>query len=179
MLRDLIGDGTMVDMKLSAASPITAAFLMVGFSVACQAPAAVDGVFSGEDFSLRCDSPLATGDDSGRDRVVVLSETTSETLSTVNVRLRNVAQLPLETEVDLGSDDDGLPSVQVVVGALIVETRADGVEVLSPADPVRAGSVTGALTLQSNTAEGVAGSFRADLDDGGYVEGFFDATMTR
>lgn len=166
-------------MKLLPRIQIAAAAVLAAASVACQAPGAVDGVFGGEDFALRCESPLSTSDASGRDSVVVLSEATTETLSTVNVRLRNVNELPLGEAVAVGSDDEGLPSIQVVVGALVVETRADGVEILSAADPVRASSVAGELTLESRSDEGVAGSFRANLDDGGFVEGFFDASATR
>ncbi|MCC7109981.1 MAG: hypothetical protein IT382_11875 [Deltaproteobacteria bacterium] len=166
-------------MKLLPRIQIAAAVLMAGASVACQAPGAVDGVFGGEDFALRCESPLATSDASGRDSVVVLSESTPETLSTVNVRLRGVAELPLGQAVSLGLDDEALATIQVVVGALVVETRADGGEILSAADPTRAASVGGTLTLESRSAEGVAGSFHATLDDGGFVEGFFDASATR
>lgn len=166
-------------MKLLRRLQITAAVLLVGASAACQAPGSVSGVFSGEDFALRCESPLATSDASGRDSVVVLSETSTETLSTVNIRLRNVGELPIGLTTEIGADDEGLPSIQVVVGALIVDTRSDGVEVLSAADPVRASSVAGSLTLESRTDVGVAGSFRANLDDGGFVEGFFDATNTQ
>ena len=166
-------------MNARGSLPITvAAFLAVG-SIACQAPASVNGVFGGQDFSLRCESPLAASDASGRDSVVVLSEASSETLSTVNVRLRGVNDLALETPIQVGADDAGQPSIQVVVGALVVETRADGVEILSAADPRRAYSVDGTLTLQTRDADGVAGSFSAELDDGGFVEGFFAATNTR
>ncbi len=166
-------------MNARGSLPITvAAFLAVG-SVACQAPASVSGVFGGEDFALRCESPLAASDASGRDSVVVLSEATSETLSTVNVRLHGVHELALDVPVAVGTDDEGKPSIQVVVGALVVETRADGVEILSAADPRRASSVDGTLTLQSRDEDGVAGTFSAELDDGGFVEGFFAATTTR
>jgi hypothetical protein len=166
-------------MRSARHLPIAAAVLMVGSTIACQAPGSVDGVFGGAEFSLRCERPLATSDASGRDKVVVLSQADPETLRTVNLRLRGVADLTLGKAQAIGTDEEGLPSVQVVVGDLVVDTRADGVEVLSPADPTRASSVTGTLTLQSRTADSVAGSFRADLDDGGYVEGFFDAAMTQ
>lgn len=158
---------------------IAAAAVLAAGSIGCQAPGAVSGVFGGEEFALRCETPLATSDASGRDSVVVLSEATTETLSTVNIRLYGVNELALDTPVHVGAADQGLPSIQVVVGALVVEQRADGVEVLSAADPVRAASVDGTLTLESRDDVGVAGTFRAELDDGGFVEGFFDASTAR
>ncbi len=168
----------MTDMTNRGALPITfAAFLAAG-SIACQAPASVDGVFAGEDFSLRCESPLAASDASGRDSVVVLSEAAHETLSTVNVRLRGVAELPLGEAVAVGAVDEGVSTVQVVVGTLVVEKRADGVEILSAADPRRASSVAGTVMLETRDADGVAGTFSAELDDGGFVEGFFAATAS-
>ncbi|MCC7072685.1 MAG: hypothetical protein IT383_15255 [Deltaproteobacteria bacterium] len=166
-------------MTLRGALPITIAAFLTAGSIACQAPASVDGVFAGQDFSLRCESPLAASDASGRDSVVVLSEATSETLSTVNVRLRRAAELPIGKPVSVGTDEEGHSTVQVVVGALVVETRADGVEILSAADPTRASSVAGTLTIESRDDDGVAGSFAAELDDGGFVEGFFAAANTR
>lgn len=178
-LRDPIGVLTMTDMTSRGALPITVAAFLAAGSIACQAPASVDGVFGGEDFSLRCESPLAASDASGRDSVVVLSEATSETLSTVNVRLRHIADMPLGKPVSVGTEEEGHSTVQVVVGALVVEERADGVEILSAADPRRAASLTGTLTLETRDADGVAGSFSAELDDGGFVEGFFAATTTR
>jgi len=178
-LRDPIRILTMTDMNARGLQPITVAALLAAGAIGCQAPGSVSGVFGGEEFSLHCESPLAAADASGRDSVVVLSEATNETLSTVNVRLRGVGELPLGEPVAVGSDDDGAPSVQVVVGELVVETRADGVEILSAADPQRAASVGGTLTLESRDATGVAGSFSAELDDGGFVEGFFAAEATR
>lgn len=178
-LRDPIRILTMTDMNARGLLPITVAAFLGAGAIGCQAPGSVSGVFGGHEFSLRCESPLATSDASGRDSVVVLSEATRETLSTVNVRLRGVADLPIGEPASIGADDEGLPSVQVVVGDLVVETRADGVEILSAADPRRAASVGGTLTLESRDADGVAGSFSAELDDGGFVEGFFAASNTR
>lgn len=178
-LRDQIRILTMTDMNARRLQPITVAALLAAGTVGCQAPGSVSGVFGGEEFSLRCESPLAASDASGRDSVVVLSEATSETLSTVNVRLRGAAGLPIGEPVAVGTDDEGLPTVQVVVGDLVVETRSDGVEILSAADPQRATSVGGTLTVESRDQDGVAGSFSAELDDGGFVEGFFAAAATR
>lgn len=169
----------MTDMNARGLLPITVAAFLGAGAIGCQAPASVNGVFGGQDFSLTCESPLAASDASGRDSVVVLSEATSETLSTVNVRLRGIADLPIGAPSPIGADDEGLPSVQVVVGELVVETRADGAEILSAADPRRAASLAGTLTLETRDADGVAGSFSAELDDGGFVEGFFAAAATR
>lgn len=150
---------------------------------ACAAPASVEGVFSGDGFRLDCETPLAKPTASGRDMLVVLAETDGETLRTVSVRLPRTADLPLGEPLAVGSGDgdDPRPSVDVVVGDLVVDTRSDGVQILSSENAVRAASAGGSLTLDERTGASadapaeLAGSFRVDLDDGGYLEGTFVA----
>jgi hypothetical protein len=146
---------------------------------ACAAPASVEGVFSGDGFELHCDSPLSKVNESGRDRVVVMSDHDTETLRAVNVNLKHVAELPLGQliEVGTGARDDERPVVDVVVGKLVIDTRDDGVEILSSEDPTQATSVAGSLTIDERDDDVIAGSFHVDLDDGGYLEGSFVAPV--
>jgi hypothetical protein len=152
--------------------------ILASLSAACAAPGSVEGVFSDAEFRLECEKPLSKATASGRDKIVVLAEFDTETLRTVSIGLPHFAELPVGEELAVGSGapDDQRPSVDVVVGALHVDTRSDGVEVLSPSDPVRAASLAGSLTLDEKDDELVAGSFQVDLDDGGFLEGTFVVT---
>lgn len=142
---------------------------------ACAAPASVEGVFAGDGFRLDCETPLAKQNASKRDIVVVLSDHDDVTLRTVNVELPNVGALPLGQPLEVGTGAGDQPSVDVIVGDLVVETRSDGVEVLSSVNPVRAVSVGGSVTIESRADGVITGSFRVDLDDGGFLEGGFAA----
>jgi hypothetical protein len=165
----------MMDVRMtSALRPMIAAVAVLG-AVACSAPASVDGVVRGDGFSLRCTSPLTKPTASGRDRVVVLAAHDSETLRSVNLHLKDVAGLPLNTPLTVGSAESPLPSVEAVVGDLVVETREDGVQLLSSDNNRSAASTSGTLTLTELDDAGVAGTFHVDLDDGGYLEGEFTA----
>jgi hypothetical protein len=148
-------------------------------AVGCGSPASVEGVFSARDFRLDCDVPLAKSTASGRDMIIVLSEHDRETLSTVNISLPGLMALPEGVEIEVGASvDEPRPMIDVVVGDLLVETRADGVEILSPVNARRASSVGGHIILESRSADGVVGRFRVDLDDGGYLEGSFVAAAS-
>lgn len=110
--------------------------------------------------------------------VVVLSQIDTETLSTISVTLPGFSALVLaETvEVGTGSYRDLRPSLKVAVGALLVETRPDGAQIISSTDAVVAASVGGTFTLDGASDDEIAGTFDVDLDDGGYLAGSFVAT---
>lgn len=154
--------------------------VMVAIGLAgCAAPATVEGVFSGDSFRLESSTPLTKPTASGRDMIVVLSQVDSETLRTVSLTIPKFADVPLGEPLDVGTGayGDDRPSLEVAVGDLLVETRDDGVEIISATDAVVAGTTGGTLTLDDRGADGsLAGSFTVDLDDGGYVEGTFVAT---
>lgn len=166
---------------MNATSRLMAVCASLGLA-ACAAPASVEGVFSGDGFRLDCETPLAKPTASGRDMLVVLAETDGETLRTVSVRLPRTAELSHGEPLAVGNGgDDARPSVDVVVGDLVVDTRSDGVQILSSENAVRAASAGGTLTLDERTGASadapaeLAGSFHVDLDDGGYLEGTFVA----
>ncbi len=165
---------TIKSMK-SAFAWVFALGIVAVASIGCAVPASVDGVVQGDGFSLRCTSPLSKPNASGRDTVVVLAEQDSETLRTVTVTLHAVADMPLGTPVAVGTGDDGLSSVQVAYGDKVVETRKDGVELVSSVNNVFSGSVGGTVILDERTPDEISGHFRVDLDDGGYLEGVFTA----
>ena len=145
--------------------------LTCGFAVAagaCEAPAMVEGIFAHERFRLESEE---------RDMLVVLSQVDGETLSTISLMLPDFVSLPLGAAVAVGTGaaTDPRPSLEVAVGALLVETRADGVEVLSSTDATIAVTVGGAFTLEDASEGQITAAFRVDLDDGGYLAGSFTA----
>lgn len=155
---------------------LLATLALMPISIACGAPGMADGVFSHADFSLRSDDPLAQVGGSQRDMLVVMAETENETLRTVAVGLNRFLSLPRGTPAEAGTGEPGdlRPFVEVTVGALIVEERNDGVQLISSVDPVRATSVAGTVTLEELEPE-VSGTFAVDLDDGGHLVGSFVA----
>jgi hypothetical protein len=157
-----------------------AAFLvattMVGASIGCSAPASVNGVVRGDGFTLTCDNPLTKPVAAGRDRVVVLAEQDAETLRTVQLTFPSANSLPLNAPIVVGPDGGTQPSLDVMVGKLDVETRSDGVQIISSDNPTTSTSTRGTVTLTELDDAGAAGHFRVNLDDGGYVEGDFTAT---
>jgi hypothetical protein len=185
-LRDPFAASTLVDMKRALtmakagrAVAAAGAMLLAALATACAAPATVEGVFGGDSFRLESTTPLTKPTASGRDMVVVLSQVESETLRTVTLVLPHVASLPLGKPLDVGTGayGDERPSLEVAVGDLLVETRADGVEIISATDAVIAATTGGTFTLDDRSAEGdIAGTFDVELDDGGYLQGTFVAT---
>jgi len=169
-LRDHLSVFTLVLVKVVALA-------LVLLSSACSAPGAVEGVFGGEDFTLQCATPLSKTFASGRDSVVVLSEYDSETLRTVNLQIPRFGELPVGEAVEVGGGDtgDARPWVDVVVGELVVDTRSDGVEIISSENAKRAWSVGGTLILEDRTNDALAGTFAVELDDGGFLDGTFVA----
>jgi hypothetical protein len=140
----------------------------------CAAPGWADGIFGETDFELRSQDPLAQAGGSERDMLVVMAEIDGETLRTVSIGLNRFQTLPHGEPVDAGdgSPGDARPFVDVTVGELVREDRGDGVEIISSDNATRAASTGGSVTLDELGAQ-VAGSFRVDLDDGGYLEGSF------
>lgn len=156
-----------------------AALALLGLVSACGAPATVEGVFANDTFRLESESPLTKPTASGRDMVVVLSQVDSETLRTVTLVLPQIKELPLGEVLDAGTGayGDDRPSLEVAQGDLLVETRPDGVDIISSTNNVFAHATAGTFTLDERNVDGsLAGSFSIDLDDGGFLEGSFVAT---
>ena len=110
--------------------------------------------------------------------VIVLAQSDDETLSTIGIVVPAFASLApgAPVTVGAGANGDPRPSLKVAVGALLVETRADGAELISSTDAIGAATVGGTFTLEGVSETEIAGSFTVALDDGGYLEGAFVAT---
>jgi hypothetical protein len=141
---------------------------------ACAVPAEVEGIVSGEEFLVRDPRPASKATAEGRDAYLVLSENDGATMRVVTVRMPDVAAMPLHEDVAVGARDDGsgLSHVEVAHGALLVETRSDGAQILSQKDPQFAMSTAGTIRLDER-GEDLSGAFHVDLDDGGYLDGVF------
>lgn len=166
-------------MHIMQAAKGMVALAVLAIASACGAPATVEGVFASDTFRLESQSPLTKPTASGRDMVVVLSQVDSETLRTVTLVLPKIAELPIGEPLDVGTGDFGdfRPSLEVAQGDLLVETREDGVDIISSTNNVFANATAGTFTLDGRDADGtLAGSFSVDLDDGGFLEGSFVAT---
>jgi hypothetical protein len=134
----------------------------------------IEGIFADEDFALLDNSPEARGQQNDR-LVLVFLEHNDEELRTVTVELRDLSTMPrgIELEVGDGIFGDPRPVVDVVQGTLIKTIRDDGIPILSTTDDARrAKSVSGTLILD-DSIDTVGGTFRVDLDDGGYLNGLF------
>jgi len=137
----------------------------------------IEGVFDDRDFAIFNDVPENRGQ-SGDHVLLVFVDVDDTALRTVSVDLRAVSTLPVGDDIDVSeAGGDDRPVVEVVEGTLIrqeVEGRPDLITVDD--DAVRARSMGGALTLSENDGTGgVVGSFKVDLDDGGFLEGSFTA----
>jgi hypothetical protein len=152
------------------------ALAALGLGSGCALPN-IEGIFGGEDFALFDDTPEARGQTNDR-LVLVFLEHNDVELRTVTVELRNVEALPRGVPLEVGAGDfaDLRPVVDVVQGTLVETIRDDGVRILSTTDDARrARSVSGTLTLDDTAT--VGGSFRADLDDGGWLQGLFGSAL--
>jgi hypothetical protein len=154
------------------------AAVFVSGSTGCALPV-IEGIFDRRDFAIFDDKPEARGQSDDEVLLVFLEmegDGADERLRTVSVDLRGVSQLPVGEAIDVGdgSFSDGRPNVEVVEGSVVREQVAGGTLISTGDDAKRAMSVEGIVTLEQNDADGsVAGSFRVDLDDGGYLEGRF------
>jgi hypothetical protein len=148
---------------------------IVAGSTGCALPV-IEGIFDQRDFALFDDTPEARGEAAGETLLVFLDvDSNARKLRTVSVGLRDVARLPVGDALEVGSGawDDARPSVEVVEGTLVEEALSDGGTLMTTGDDARrAVSATGTITLD-DAGDTIAGSFKVDLDDGGFLEGSF------
>ena len=137
----------------------------------------IEGVFDDRDFAIFNDVPENRGQ-SGDHVLLVFVDTDETALRTVTIDLPAVSTLDVGVAHDVSdAGGDDRPVVEAVEGTLIRETiegRGDLITVGN--DAVRARSVGGNVTFSENNDDGdLVGSFRVDLDDGGFLEGTFTA----
>ena len=140
----------------------------------------IEGVFDSRDFAIFNDTPEARGQSGDQVLLVFLEiDENQNALRTVSVDLRQLSTLPVGEAIDVGSGawDDARPNIEVVEGTIVRDQLDNGGEIISTGDDAkRAVSVSGSVTLDDNTDGSVAGNFRVDLDDGGYLGGRFAST---
>lgn len=149
--------------------------VLSGGGTGCALPV-IEGVFDSRDFAIFDETPEARGQARDEVLLVFLEMDGDESLRTVSVDLRAVSSLPVGEPLDVGDGTfgDDRPNVEVVEGSIVSEALPDGGQLISTGDDAkRAMSVSGSVTLDDNADGAVAGSFRVDLDDGGYLEGRF------
>jgi hypothetical protein len=154
--------------------------VLLSGSTGCALPV-IEGIFDRRDFAIFDDTPEARGQ-SGDGVLLVFLELegqgTSERLRTVSVDLRELPRLPLDEAIEVGDGglSDPRPNIEVVEGSVVRDQVASGTLISTGDDAKRATSVDGTLWLEARDDDGrLAGRFRADLDDGGFLEGRFSS----
>jgi hypothetical protein len=140
----------------------------------------IEGIFDSRDFAIFDDTPEARGQ-SGEQVLLVFLEMNDadNTLRTVSIDMQNMADLPVDEAIEVGSGGFGdvRPNVEVVEGSIVRDILQSGEELISTGDDAkRAVSVEGTVTLEQNDADAVVGTFLVDLDDGGYLAGSFTSS---
>jgi hypothetical protein len=178
LLRDSVSVSILRHMKTHTTRICLAMVaVLVSGSTGCALPV-IEGIFDRRDFAIFDDTPEARGQ-SGDGVLLVFLELEGqgeqERLRTVSVDLRALSTLPVGEAIDVGdgSYGDDRPNVEVVEGGVVREQVAQGTLLSTADDAKRARSIEGAVTLEHNDGGDVIGSFRVDLDDGGYLEGRF------
>ncbi len=160
------------------ANPICLALAAVGLLMSgsgCALPA-IEGVFDGRDFAVFDNTPEARGEVNDEILLVFLDlDEPAAQMRTVSVDLKEVSTLETGVDIDIGTDawDDLRPSVEVVEGTLVIQEIEGNGRLLTVGDDAkRAHSVDGSINLTHNDGT-VAGTFRVDLSDGGFLAGSF------
>lgn len=142
------------------------------FSSACSVPGIVDGIVEEQGFVIRDDSPQLRPQE--EDSVIlVLSQESGDTLRVVSLHLPELAALPAGESAPIEARDSDRVWLQVAQGDVQSEVRSDGVRVVSALQP-RFVHATGGDVSLSRVDGLLLGSFRAELEDGGWLEGSFE-----
>ncbi len=147
------------------------AFAFVGtfaLSTGCAQPVEVDGETLGDSFPIRDVSPQVKGSDTSRQ--LVFSDDDGEVLRTLALKFGDLSTLEVGVELPLSADVP--PTAEATVGDLVEFTRTDGVVVKSSENFRTAVSVGGVMVLEQ-VEPFYAGTFTAEMDDGGTLSGSF------
>lgn len=156
-----------IKKKLYQFGPALVVSLLV---TACQAPGVVDGVAFESDYSIRDMQPAVRA--IGDSFYLVLSEKSGERMRVVTVEVPDTTIIEIDKPITLGPDGQVEPSVSVSTGDLVVLDRADGEKIYTTDNTVFTNIVSGTLTF-TTYGETIEGNFRAELTDGGFIDGQF------
>ena len=131
----------------------------------------VEGVALNEDYRVQDQAP-ATRVTSDEKLIIIIAEEDGVDLRVVTVTLPEFAAFPLGQEVVIGAKGSGAPYLKASVGELDDFTRNDGVHVLNSKNTRFSEALQGTLFLDEENGE-LIGSFSADMEDGGHLEGSF------
>lgn len=151
--------------RLAAAFAVVGAFAL---TTGCAQPVEVDGETLGDSFTIRDDSPEIKGNNTSRQ--LVFSDDDGEVLRTLALKFGDLSQLEVGVELPLSADVP--PTAEATVGDLVEFTRADGVVVKSSQNFRKAVSIGGMMVLEQ-VEPFYAGTFTAEMDDGGTLSGSF------
>lgn len=138
---------------------------------ACDAPAFVEGIVEESRFTVRDDNPeLRPQADDGA--LVVLAQKDWDMLRVVTLSVPDFEALGEETTLTLGSRRDGGAWLEVAQGPIDESVRSDGVKVLNTLTP-RFVDCAGGTAVITRVDGQLLGTFEAELEDGGWLEGAF------
>jgi hypothetical protein len=149
-----------------------AAALLAVLASACGVPGLVEGIVEQQGFTIRDEQPQLRPQ--GGDAVIlVLSQEVRDMLRVVSLHLPELAALPAGESAPIEGRDLGRVWLQVAQGTLQSEIRSDGVRVVSTHN-ARFVLATGGDVSLARVDGLLLGSFRAELEDGGWLEGSFE-----
>jgi hypothetical protein len=168
----LLPDGGRIAMlghmnAICAAACLTA-LVVSTLASGCSAPA-IEGVVNGGAFSIANEEPERRG--GGATLVFAEADDDAGTLRTVSLTLPS-------TSLTTGALAVGeAVAVDVVEGTLarVPLNNGTGKVLLTSGDDTTVVHATGGALVVDDVSDGVSGSFSADLDDGGHLDGWFRA----
>jgi hypothetical protein len=167
----LLSDGGGIAMldhmtTVAAAGCLTALLVASTLASGCSAPA-IEGVVNGRAFSIANEEPERRG--GGATLVFAEADDHAGLLRTVSLTLPSAS---LTTgELALGED----VRVDVVEGTLVRVplNNGTGTVLLTSGDDTTIAHARGGALVVGDVSDGVSGSFSAELDDGGHLDGWF------
>jgi hypothetical protein len=168
----LLPDGAEV-ATLRHMNPVSTATCLTALVVStlvsgCGAPA-IEGVFNDRPFSIANEQPERRG--GGATLVFAEADDVTGVLRTVSVTLPSALEVGA---LSFGAGGGGA-GIEVIEGDLvrIPLNNGTGKTLLTSGDDTRVAHGVGGEVVIDDVSAGVHGSFAADLDDGGHLDGWF------
>lgn len=138
-------------------------------------PGFVEGEVQGAVFSIADTAPVARRAARTGGLHVLLGQEDGDTLRTANLILP--ARDALVVGKPIAIEASGDTTLELVEGQLVVMTRSDGARVLSSDNNRFHQATTGEVTIEALDELTLSGTFRAELESGGWAEGRFDVEL--
>ena len=147
---------------------LASAAALLAVSTGCAQPAEIDGTTLGDAFHIQDDAPEVKG--SALHRQIVFAEDDGEMLRTLALKFSEDDAIVIGEKTPLSATST--PTVEASIGTLVTFTRPDGV-VVKVAENFRQSKSKGGYVVFEQLAPFFAGTFHAEMDDGGILSGTF------